>query len=301
MVEHRAERVVGGGVARGHLDRLGDRDPQRAGGMRGLGAARVGGVARRADHGRAPALHHRAPVGLLVVARADHVDHALEPEQRAGERERRPPLPGAGLRGQALDAGLLVGIRLGHRAVGLVRTSRRDALVLVVDARRRIEGALEAVRPVQRRRAPQLVDLADLLRDLDLGVGRYLLADQLHREDRRQVLRAGRLHRPRVERRQRVARQVCHQVHPVGGDAVLGQGELRRVGHAAILNCRTHAGARACRPRRSRGAGRHRRAAGGAVRRAVATTRSPSPSPGARAACEWSAARRTSRSTSSRP
>jgi hypothetical protein len=219
------------------------------------------------DHRRAPALHHRPPVGLLVVAGADHVDHALEPDQGAGEREGRAPLPGAGLGRQPLDAGLLVGVRLGDRAVGLVRSGRRDALVLVVDARRRIEGALEPVRPVQRRRAPQLVDLADRLRDLDLGIGRNLLADQRHREDRRQVIGPRRLHRSRVERRQRVTRQVRHQVHPVGGDAVLGQRELGRLGHAAILNCRTHARARACRPRRSRGAGRHRGAAGAAARR----------------------------------
>ena len=52
---------------------------------------------RRAVDGRAPGLHHRAAVGLLVVARADHPHLALEPEQLAGERQRRAPLAGAGL------------------------------------------------------------------------------------------------------------------------------------------------------------------------------------------------------------
>ena len=161
----------------------------------------LGRVARRADHRGAPALHHRAPVGLLVVARADHVDDALEPEQAAGERERRAPLAGAGLGGEPLDAGLLVGVGLRDRAVRLVRAGRRDALVLVVDARRGIELALEPVRAEERSRPPQPVDLAHGLRDLDLRLGRHLLADELHREDRREVVRPGGLHRARVERR----------------------------------------------------------------------------------------------------
>ena len=106
VVEHRAERVVGVLVARGDLDGLGDRDPERAGRVRGLAPARLGGVARRADHGGAPALHHRAPVGLLVVARADHVDDALEAEQAARERQGGAPLAGAGLGREPLHAGL---------------------------------------------------------------------------------------------------------------------------------------------------------------------------------------------------
>ena len=235
VVQDRAERVVRAGVAGGDLDRLRDRDAERAGRMRGLAAPRLGGVAGRADHARAPALHHRAAVGLLVVARADHVDHALEPEQAAGERQRRAPLARARLGGEPLDAGLLVGVGLRHGAVRLVRAGGRDALVLVVDARRGIELSLEVARAVERGRAPQLVDLAHRLRDLDLGLGRDLLADHLHREDRREVVRAGRLHRARVERRQRVAREVREEVHPVGGDAVLGERELDLVGHAAIL------------------------------------------------------------------
>ena len=50
--------------------------------------------------GGAPGLDHRAPVGLLVVADADHEDLALEPEHAAGERQRRAPLarPGLGRR-----------------------------------------------------------------------------------------------------------------------------------------------------------------------------------------------------------
>src|SRR3954454_11738082 len=129
--------------------------------MRRLRAARLGAVARRAVHARAPRLHHRAPVRLLVVAGADHEDLALEPEQRAGERERRAPLPRAGLGTELLDAGLGVLVGLRHRGVRLVRAGRGYAFVLVEDARGGVERLLEPPGAVQRRRAPQLVRVAD--------------------------------------------------------------------------------------------------------------------------------------------
>ena len=102
----------------------------------------------------------------------------------------------------------LFDVGLGHRAVRLVRPGRRHALVLVVDARRRIELRLEAPRPVERRGAPQPVGVAHRVGDLHLRIGRDLLADQLHGEDRRQVGGTRRLHRARVERRQRIAGEI---------------------------------------------------------------------------------------------
>ena len=149
-------------------------------------------LAGRAVHRRAPRLHHRAPVGLLVVGRADHEDLALQAEEPAGEGQRGAPLAGAGLGRQLADArlGVLVGLRDG--GVGLVRAGGRDALVLVVDARGRIELGLQAPRAVQRRRAPQLVGLAHRVGDLDLGLGADLLEDERHREDRRRGRRAPR-------------------------------------------------------------------------------------------------------------
>ena len=88
-------------------------------------------------------LHQVAPVRLLVVRGADHVDLDLEPEDRAGEGQRAAPLAGARLGREPLDALLLVVERLGERGVGLVAARRADALVLVVDVRRRIERLLE--------------------------------------------------------------------------------------------------------------------------------------------------------------
>ena len=228
VVEHRAERVVALRVLGSDLDRLGDRDAERAGRVVGLRAAGLGEVARRAVHGRAPRLHHRAPVGLLVVARADHPDLALEPEQRARERERRPPLARAGLGRELLDPGLGVLVGLRDRRVDLVRAGRGDALVLVEDARGGVERLLEPVRAVQRRRAPQAVGVANGVGDRDLGLHRDLLADQAHREDRRQVVGPGGLARARAQRRQRRPREVGQEVDPVGRDRVLAQQELRR-------------------------------------------------------------------------
>ena len=141
-------------------------------------AAVVGGQ-RRAGHDlRAVGLHQDPPVRLLVVARADHVDLDLEPEERAGEGERAAPLPGAGLGRDALDARFLVVEGLRDGGVRLVAAGRADALVLVVDVGRRIERLLEAVRPVERAGPVQAVGVADLLGDLDLALAADLLADQ---------------------------------------------------------------------------------------------------------------------------
>jgi hypothetical protein len=198
MVEHRPERVVGIRVLGCHLDGLGDRDAQRPRGVRALRAAGRGQIGGRAMHRRAPGLDHRPPVGLLVIARAHHPDLALEPEQPAGEGEGGTPLAGAGLGRELADAGrgVLVGLR--DCGVRLVRAGRRAALVLVVDVGRGVEFAFESMGAIQRGWPPQLVRLPDRLGDLDLRRGGHLLLDQRHREQRTEILRAGRLLRARV-------------------------------------------------------------------------------------------------------
>ena len=117
---------------------------------------------------RAERLHHDPAVRLLVVGRADLPHLALEAEQRAGEGQRGAPLAGAGLGGELPDPGLGVVVRLRHGGVRLVRAGGRDALVLVVDPRRRAERLLQPVRPVQRRRPPQPVDVEHLVGDVDV-------------------------------------------------------------------------------------------------------------------------------------
>ena len=135
-------------------------------------AARLRLRRRRGNAARAVGFHQRAPVGLLVVRHAHHEDLHVEPEQRAGERERAAPLAGAGLGDELLHARLLVVERLRDRRVGLVAARGRDAFVLVVDARRRLQHLLEPARAVQRRRPPLPVDVAHRSGDLDLALGR---------------------------------------------------------------------------------------------------------------------------------
>ena len=100
-------------------------------------------------------LHLHPSVRLGVVGGADLPHLALQPEQRAGHRQRRAPLTGTGLGGQLGDALGGVVVRLGHRGVRLVRPGRADALVLVEDLGRRGQRLLQPVRPDQRRRPPE--------------------------------------------------------------------------------------------------------------------------------------------------
>src|SRR5918992_5266125 len=119
-------------------------------------------VLRRAgDDLGAPGLDQRAPERLLLVRDLDHVDLAFEAEQLARERERAAPLAGAGL-GREPRAPLLdVVVRLRDGRVRLVAARRADALVLVEDARARADRLLEPPRAVERRRAPEAVDVED--------------------------------------------------------------------------------------------------------------------------------------------
>ena len=201
------------------------------------GRSRLGEGARGAVDRGSPGLHHRAPVGLLVIGGPDHEDLALEPEQRAGEGQRGAPLAGAGLGAEALDAraGVLVG--LGHGGVRLVRAGGRDPLVLVIDVGGGIELPLQAPCAVQRGGPPQPIGGEHLLRDRHLGLGGDLLFDQAHREDRGKVGWARRLHRLGVERRERVSREVDEQVDPLPRQLALAQQELdRRLAHRWLLS-----------------------------------------------------------------
>jgi hypothetical protein len=215
VVEDGAERVVRVRPAGRVADRVADRRAERP------GVVRV--VDRRRHDLAAPDLHHRPPVRLLLVRRPDHVDLAFEAEQRRGERQRAPPLAGAGLRRQSGDAVLLVVERLGHRGVRLVRSGRRDRLVLVVDTGRRSERPFEPLGPDERRRAPQPQDVEHLAGHVDPRRRRDLLTDERHREERRQVVRADRLPRCRVQRRLQRLGQVRGDVEPGRGYAVGGE------------------------------------------------------------------------------
>ena len=120
-------------------------------GSRGEHAAtELGLIGRGGEDLRAPRLHEGAPVRLLLIRDLDHVDHDLEAEEAARERECRAPLAGAGLGGQPLDAFLGVVVRLRHRGVGFVRSRRRCALVLVEDPRGGVERLLQTAGAIER-------------------------------------------------------------------------------------------------------------------------------------------------------
>ena len=114
------------------------------------------------------------------------------------------------------DAVQRVVVDLRDRGVGLVRAGRRDALVLVVDPRRRAQLLLPAAGAEERARPVLLVDVEHRPRDLDVPLPGDLLQDQLDREERREVVGPDRLAGARVQRRRRRRRQVGHDVVPVG-------------------------------------------------------------------------------------
>jgi hypothetical protein len=246
VVEHAAQRVLGVVPGGGVLDRLADGDAERA--RRAgillehlLAGLRVGAGA--GHHLGAPRLHHDAAVGLLLIGHLHHVDLALQPEQLAGQRQGRAPLAGAGLGRQAGDLLLLVVVGLGHRGVRLVAAGRAHAFVLVVDAGRRAERFLQPPRAVERRGAPQAVDVAHLVGDLDPALLADLLLDQFHGEQRGEVRRADRLLGAGMQHRRRRRLEVGLDVVPLGRDVLLVERELRALaidlgGHTDLLGGR---------------------------------------------------------------
>ena len=188
-------------------------------------------------HGRAPGLHHRPPVGLLVVADPDHEHLALEVEQPAGERQRGAPLAGAGLGGELADPLALVVVGLGDGGVRLVRAGRRDrprtCSRCARACRARAPGAARdraasgatacrsrAPRRGSRSRAPPRPPARSAPSGRSAPGRRGPSGSWVRR----------------VKRRRGRPRQVRQQVHPVCRDLGLGQQVLGRLAH---LNLRS--------------------------------------------------------------
>jgi len=108
-----------------------------------------------------------------------------------------------------------------------VAARRRDYLVLVIDVGRGVEELLQATGPEERRRSPEALDLAHLIRDGDVGLRRNLLADDLLWKDGRERLRPDRLARGRVQRRLQHEREVRDQVVPALRQRLLVEEKLR--------------------------------------------------------------------------
>ena len=236
VIEHAAESIFGVGVLGRDFHRLRDRNPEAARRIR-VGfedrLAGIGLVARACDAFRAVGLHQRPPVGLLIVGDPDHVDFDFEAEQRAGEGERRAPLPRAGLGRELGHALFLVVKSLGHGGVGLVAAGRADALVFVEDTGGRSERLLEPPGAIEGRWAPHAVDVAHRRRDFDVPLGAHLLADQRHRKERREIGGADRLSRPWVQHWRRRRRQIGDDVVPGVRNPVLAHQIFRLLAHAS--------------------------------------------------------------------
>ena len=240
VVQDAPERVLGVFVLDRVLDRLayGYAERSRRVGMLLQDVAAGLREVRRARVNLGPVgLHHDAPVGLLVVADADHVDRAIEVHHAAGEGQGGAPLARSGLRGQAPDALLAVVVRLGDGGVRLVAAGRADALVLVVDVGRGVEELFQAAGAEERGRAPEAVDLTHLFGDGNIGLRRHFLLDNRLREDRGESLGPHRLHRGRIQRRLQLEGQIGHQVVPALGDGLLVEEEFRCSTVLALSRC----------------------------------------------------------------
>ena len=178
----------------------------------------------------ARALRDNKPMALLI-ADLDHIDIAFQAEKLAGQGERRTPLTGAGLSGQAFGASHLVEIGLGNRGVGLVAAGGAGAFVFVVDVRRCLERLLEAHCPQQRCWAPQRVNVAYGLGDFDPPFRTHLLAHQVLRKDGHQRLGRHRLFGARMQRRWQRFRKIRQKIVPLRWDVLLAQREVNLFAH----------------------------------------------------------------------
>ena len=107
VIEHAPQRVMRIVVPDGRFHRFADGDPQAAGRIR-IGrqnrASGFGFMRGTGHHVTAPHVHHRAAIGLLMVAHFDHEHLALDAKLLAGEGHGTAPLPGTGLGREAADS-----------------------------------------------------------------------------------------------------------------------------------------------------------------------------------------------------
>ena len=189
---------------------------------------RLHGRARR-DVGAVRA-HHFAAERLLLVRALDHEHAALEPEKRARHRKRRSPLAGSGFGGDAIKPFLLGVIRLGDRAVELVRTGSVVAFELVENLRRSPERTFKKVGADERRGTVHPVEIADLAGNFNVAV-RFIqfLTDAFAAENLFKFRRSHRLERLRIEHRRGLLGHIRADVVPCLGQFIFA--EIRLVRH----------------------------------------------------------------------
>ena len=176
---------------------------------------------------RAVGAHDLAAEGLLLVADLDHVDLAVQAQVGAGHGQGGAPLAGAGLGGHALEA-LVLGVEgLGDGGIELMGAGGVVALELVVDLRRGLQLLLQAVGPDQGRGPVHLVEIADVVRDGDVGRGLVqLLPDELVAEDGLQILKGDGLARGGIEEGGGLVDHVGAEIVPCLGHLIFGEVDL---------------------------------------------------------------------------
>ena len=178
-------------------------------------------------HVRSVHPHDLPAEGLLLIGNLDHVNLAVQLEIGAGHAQRRAPLAGPRLRGDALQPLLFGIVGLGDGGVQLVAAAGVVALKLVVDLCRGVQLLFQAVGPYQRGGTVHFVKIQNLLRHGILpGVVVQLLFHQVFAEHGAQLLRGHGFAGAGVQQGRGLVLHVRPQVVPVLRHLVLVQIDL---------------------------------------------------------------------------
>ena len=206
-------------------------------------AADFGRIGRRRGYVCAVCAHYFAAERLLLIGNLDHVDLAVEIKEGAGHGEGSAPLAGTGLGCDAFESLFLGVVGLGKRGVQLVAAGCIVSFELIEDVSRSSQRFLKIFRVHERRRAIDLVEIMDFLRDVVVrGIVVEFLRHEFFAEDRSKVRCAHRLKGSGVQERSLLGLHVRSYVIPFLRDLVLFQIHLVRyiilLAHIVLLSSR---------------------------------------------------------------
>ena len=201
---------------------------------------RIGG--RRSDF-RTVCAHYFAAERLLLVGNFDHEDLAVEVEEGAGHGEGSAPLAGTGLGCYAFESLFLGVVCLGKRGIQLVAAGCVVSFELIEDVSRSSQRFLKIFRVHERRRAINLIEIMDFLRDVVVrGIVVELLRYEFFAEDRGKICGSHRFEGSGVQERSLLGLHVRSYVIPFLRDLVLFQIHLVRyiilLAHIVLLSSR---------------------------------------------------------------
>lgn len=222
LIEHRAKHIARARCGHGLFHGLRDRAAERAAGagefLKNF-APDLCRVTRAGDDIGAKGFDDRFAVGLLMEARLDHINGQGNVKIRARHGQRRAPLAGPRLGGQACQALLfgIIGLRDGR--IELMAAGGVIALEFAVDLCGRAQFLFEIVGADERRGTEGFVIFHNLIGDIDIaGCGIKLLLCKLLAEDRIQLFELEGLHRPRVQKWSGLLLHIGSQIIPLPRD-----------------------------------------------------------------------------------